>query len=81
MFNMPNYSYPRAHHYHFYLDDFPRIEGQLSYALDNDNAFGLTYSKDQTVYYRGQVQSEILNRVAFTLPEKDNDKEAFPNHQ
>jgi hypothetical protein len=77
LFNLPNFGYSRAHHYHFFLDEFPRIEGQLTYALDDDNAFGNTYSQDGKLYL-GEKLGNIVNRVAFTLPGRHSDQGYFP---
>lgn len=49
-FNLPSHSYARAHHYYFDLKTFPRLEGHFSYVEDTNNAFGWTFSKEDTTF-------------------------------
>ena len=44
--NFARYEYARAFHYFFDLDSFPRLQNSQSYASDETNRFGHTYSKD-----------------------------------
>jgi hypothetical protein len=76
MFNISNYGHTRSHHYHFFLEDFPRVEGQPTYALDTENLYGFTYSQEDKLY-KGQRLGDIINRVVFAIPPSDADKNYF----
>lgn len=65
--NIRRHTFARAHHYFFDLEQFPRVEGQPSYVLDSNNAFGFTFSQEDKLY-KGQPLSSILNRKYFGLP-------------
>ena len=54
-------------HYFVDLDNFPRIDGHISYALNQSNYFSLTFSKDENSLKGCQV-GDVLNRNLFGLP-------------
>lgn len=45
--NLRKYPFCRAVHYFYPLDDFPRLSGHVSYAVDHNNALGNTFPRDK----------------------------------
>ena len=72
MYNIRQFGYSRAHHYHFFLDEFDRFDdGHPSYANDADNSLELTFSQEDKKY-KGDRLDELINRKLFTLPGKES---------
>jgi len=67
LLNLKKYPFHRAVHYFFDLNIFPRCEGHISYAIDQNNALQNTFSNDQNELKKCNYGS-ILNRKLFGLP-------------
>lgn len=48
--NIHKYPYARSFTYYFDLNEFPRLEGHPSYAVDETNIFNSTYSQQSRNY-------------------------------
>lgn len=64
--NYKNYPYCRAHHYYFCVDQFPRAEGQYSYAIDMDNVLKSTFSQENLSIGPSKLY-QVINRTYFCL--------------
>jgi hypothetical protein len=66
--NLMLFPYSRGYHYFFDLTSFPRVDGSISYAYDNNNVFNSTYLKEDKIIKDDVSVGKLLNRKIFGLP-------------
>lgn len=67
LINLKKYPFGRAVHFFFNLDQFPRATDTVSYVINEQNAFGHTYSRDNLMIKDNTI-GDVVNRKLMGLP-------------